>query len=175
MLFRSPGASLVDHPDRPGQKALLIRRVADRSLTSENQGAVWNFPAGLAGSLTVRVRHEKGGQGGRISLLDRWVNPGDPVVTEYSMFDLTAPGDGAASGGIRLTPGRWHEIRFEWDGLREKGADRCRVLVDGVPQKAGLPLNRASVNGISYVHLQSIAGTEDTAGFLVESVAAEAR
>ena len=41
--------------------------------------------------------------------------------------------------------------------------------------RADLPLNRTSRNGIWYVQFISTAAEEDTQGFLVESVRAEAR
>ena len=78
------------------------------------------------------------------------------------------------SGGGRLKPGSWHELAFDWQGLSQRARDGCRLLVDGKP-RAELPLNRASRNGISYVQFISAAAEEDTQGFLVESVQAEAR
>lgn len=172
---RKMGASLVEHPDRSGKRVLHVRRPKDPSVVSENQGAVWNFPAGSAGVLTVRMMFQKGGQGGRITLLDRWVNPTDLVVDEYAMYTVRVSGDGKTDSGIKLEPGRWHEMRFEWDGLLDRDKDQCRVSIDGVLQKARLPLRHASPNGISYVHFLSSAESEDNAGFLVESVATEVR
>jgi hypothetical protein len=46
------------------------------------------------------------------------------------------------------------------------------MRLDGMPSGASLPLNRTTVDGISYLHLMSTAETEDKAGFLIESVAA---
>ncbi|MCW5980444.1 MAG: exo-alpha-sialidase [Bryobacteraceae bacterium] len=177
---RRAGADLVEHPDHPGKKALRVRRLRSRrprepALVSENQGAVWNFPAGTAGALTVRVKFLDGGQGGRISLLDRWVNPTDPVVDLYAMFTVRIGGDGAVRPNERIEPGRWHELTFSWNGLAKTGEDACALSIDGVPSKVRLPLNRSSVNGIGYVHFQSTAEDEDTAGFLVESVGARVK
>lgn len=171
---RKAGATLVDHPDKPGRKAMHVRRPADPMLVTENDGAVWNFPAAAAGRFTVRLMLRPGGQGARITLLDRWVNPTDLVSDIYSMFNWTVSGDGAGAGGVRLAPGRWHELEFAWERLGTPGQDRCRISVDGKSAGA-LTLARASVNGINYVHLLSTAKSEDKAGFLVESVAARAR
>jgi hypothetical protein len=174
---RRAGADLVDHPDEPGRKALRLRRLKYPALVSENQGAAWNFPAGTAGSLQVRLKMLKGGQGGRVSLLDRWVNPTDLVSSGYAMFNFSVRGDGAVNEmpGTTLAQGSWHEVRFEWDGVADLTRDRCRVYLDGAPQRNTLQLNRASLNGISYVHFLSTAESEDTAGFLIDSVAAEVR
>jgi hypothetical protein len=171
---RKPGATLVDHPDHPGRKALHVRRLRDRALVSENQGALWNFPAGRAGALTVRLKLPKGSQGGRISLLDRWVNPTDLAGETYAMFNVPLTGSENVNGP-KLIPDRWHELKFEWNGLGGAQRDSCRVTVDGVPQGKGLSLNRRSENGISYVHFLSTALSEDTAGFLIESVSVEVR
>jgi hypothetical protein len=168
---RRLGARLEEDPDKPGAKVLRVRRPKDPSLVTENDGAVWNFPAGKAGRLTVRIRFEKGGAGGRISLLDRWVNPTDFASERYAMFNLEVAGDGAAGGGPRLTPGTWHELRFEWRGVEDPTTGRCEVLLDGRDTGVGLPLNQQSINGINYVHFMSTANSEDGAGFLIGSVA----
>lgn len=52
--------------------ALRVRRVDDRSLTNQNQGAAWNFPAGHGGSLKVKVRLEPSCAGMQLALCDRW-------------------------------------------------------------------------------------------------------
>ena len=114
---RKVGADLIEHPGQPARNVLRIRRPKDRSLVSENQGAVWNFPAGSAGTLTVKALFQKGGQGGRISLLDRWVNPTDPVVNSYAMFNFSVRGDGTGNGDTKLTPGQWHEVRVRMERL----------------------------------------------------------
>lgn len=169
---RKPGARLEDDPDKPGAKMLRVRRPSDPSLVTENDGAVWNFPAGKAGALTMQIRFEKGGQGGRISLLDRWVNPIDFASERYAMFNLKVAGDGSTADGLHLTPGTWHELRLEWKGVEDASTGHCEVLLDGKDTGVSLPLNRQSVNGINYVHFLSTANNEDDAGFLIESVAA---
>ena len=167
---RKEGASLVDVPDAPAGKALLIRRPVDRSLITENEGAVWNFPAGTAGALDLRVMLRPGCGGARISLIDRWFNPTDLVAHPFAMFNLEIAGDGRVNGKPRVEPGRWHDLRLEWHGLARPGDDTCSWSVDGVCQEDALPLNRPSVNGISYVHLINTAVAEDAQGFLVGGV-----
>lgn len=159
---RKHGAQLIDHPDKPGAKALHVRRPEDASLVTENDGAVWNFPAGAKGSLTVRIKVNPEYQGGRISLLDRWVNPTDVAAHNYAMFNWD----------IDLTPGSWHELRFTWDGLADVGSDMCSLYINGAQHPRRLPLKRSSVNGLSYVHFLSTSASPDPAGFVIESVAA---
>ena len=158
---RKQGAQLVDHPDSPAKKALRIACPSDPTLVSENQGAVWNFPAGAKGSLALRLMLPESGRGTRISLVDRWINPTDGTIERYAMFSVEATGK-------LLSPNAWHDVRFDWNGLSRKDEDTCALFIDDVPQ-APLRLLRASVNGISYVHFISTAKAEDAGGLLLES------
>ena len=99
--------------------------------------------------------------------MDRWFNPTDPVVQDYSMYVFTVPADGRLGNGVVLTPDSWHDLRFEWT---DSQSSTCKVTIDGGPTTLTLPLVRPSVNGISYVHFQSLSDEEDIQGFLVESV-----
>ena len=117
----------------------------------------------------------EGGQGGRINLLDRWVNPTDLSADTYAMYTIDVDGEGTITGNDTHLARRWHELRFEWNGLADPVRDYCRLLVDGVPQAERIALKRPSVNGINYVQLISTATREDTIGFVVESVAAEVK
>lgn len=166
---RTPGPRLIEHPDRAGggARVLHIRHPIDPRLVFDRDGAVWNFPAAVKGSFTTRIRLRPEGGGARICLLDRWLNPTDPVVESYAMYVLEVPGDGRLGEGVSLTVGRWHELGFEWDDSR---ASRCRLTVDGEATPIELPLGRPAVHGVSYVHFQALSSEEDLAGFLVESV-----
>jgi hypothetical protein len=167
---RDPGPPLVNHPDGNDRKLLHIRRLRNPTFVCDKDGAVWNFPAGTSGTLSIRTRLLPGGVGGRICLLDRWFNPTDEWVKDFAMFSLTFDGDGTTGGGPVLKPGQSYDLVFEWDGLLE---GPCRLYVDGSLSILELPLIRQSQNGISYVHIQTIARSEDTSGFLIESVSAK--
>ena len=164
---RVPGPRLIPHPDKTGAKVLQIRHPLDPDLAFDKDGAVWNFPAAVKGSFITRIRLQRDGGGGRICLVDRWFNPTDPVVQDYSMHVLTIPGDGRLGKDVSLTPGRWHELRFDWN---DSQSAVCQLTIDGTPTSLTLPLVRPSVNGISYVHLQALSDEEDLQGFLIESV-----
>jgi hypothetical protein len=178
-LNRKSGAELVRHPDSSGRRVMRLARPEDPEVISANQGATWNFPAGKAGSFATRVMPLPGCGGFCVSLLDRWFNPTDLVAPTRAMYALRVRGSGknALPGRFRaitLEPGRWSELRFEWDGLTSAARHPCRLFVNGAPAGA-LPLNRAGRNGVSYAHFISTAAEHDPHGFLVESVAAEAR
>lgn len=164
---RVPGARLIAHPDRPGAKVLQIRHPLDPNLVFDKDGAVWNFPAAVKGSFSARIMLLPGGGGGRICLVDRWFNPTDPVVQDYSMYVLTIPGDGHLGDDVAVTPGRWHDLRFDWD---DSQSSTCKMTIDGGPMTLTLPLVRPGANGVCYVHIQALAAEEDQRGFLIDSV-----
>src|ERR1035438_9789498 len=88
---------------------------------------------------------------------------------------LRFEGDIAEAVNAKRTPGKWHGIRLEWDALSDRGRNHGRTYIDGTLQPEHLALNHSSVNGISSVHLLSVAERTDDRGFLVESVSAEAK
>ena len=167
---RDPGPPLEDHPDLPGRKALHIRHLIDSALVGDRDGAVWNFPAGIKGTYTARIKLEPGGRGGRICLIDRWFNPTDTLARRYAMYSLTFEGEGQIGGEPALQPGKWQELSFRWEDSRSTA---CRLYIDGQPFSRPLELARPSENGICYVHFQSTAEEEDRAGFLIEAVRAQ--
>ncbi|MCK4998312.1 MAG: exo-alpha-sialidase [Anaerohalosphaera sp.] len=172
---RKDGAKLIDHPNKSGSKTLRITRPSDPSLQCENDGATWNFPAGSKGQFTTKILLPINSKGARISLIDRWFNPTDVTTHMFSMYDLNIAPDGSCGNGINIEPGKWHELKFIWNGLTNKYNNVCDLYIDGSLQKAKLPLNNASINGISYVHFISTAQSEDNNGLLVESVIAEVK
>ncbi len=152
---RVQGPELIAHPDKPGAKVLHVRRPDER----DSDGAVWNFPAGRRGKLTLRLRLEKNFAGGQISFTDRMFEPSDDNGEKLAAFTLKL--DGVAP----LETGRWHEVEFEWDTTRST----CAVRVDGM-QVQTLKAARSAQDGVSYLRLRSTASAVDKAGFLVESV-----
>jgi hypothetical protein len=155
---RVAGAQLVDHPDKPGAKALHIRRPDDR----DADGASWNFPAGSSGTLTVRLRIEKSFGGAQISLADRFFDPCDDQGEEKATFALTIDRDGRIAGDVALETGKWHTLGLEWNVDR-----RCAVTLDG-KRVAELAARGPLTSGVSYLRLRSLAADVDQAGFYVD-------
>jgi hypothetical protein len=153
---RVQGPQLIAHPDRPGARVLHIRRPDER----DADGAVWNFPAGHAGTLTLRLRVEKDFGGGQISLTDRFFDSCDDAGEKQAAF--------AYPIGTNLQASQWHTLELSWDQTQ------CAVTLDGQP--AGTLASRAPApDGLSYLRLRSTATAVDNAGFLVESVKVEIR
>lgn len=165
-LNRRPGAALVPHPGGEMREVLQIARHPDERLIEEREGAVWNFPSGMLGVVKLRICLPVGSFGTQIALLDRWFNPVDPVVASFSQFVLRIGPDGKINEHSALTAGVWHWLAIRWD-LTGKSESFFSVD-DGTAHS--LALGFATRNGISYLHLQSLADEKDAAGLYVEKV-----
>jgi hypothetical protein len=161
---RRPGACLVDHPSRSGAKCLHVRRADDKP----PDGAVWNFPAGQRGRLTLSLMINEGFAGASIALADRFIQPTDDAGEKTALFSLPIAPDGGLPGGRRLEMGRWHSVELAWD----LQCSRCRVLIEG-HEAAALAQSNAHSAGVSYLRLRSTADSVDPAGFLIERVHVE--
>jgi hypothetical protein len=161
---RVQGPVLVDHPDKAGAKALHVRRPDDKA----GDGAVWNFPMGRKGDLTMRLLVREGFGGAVLSLMDRFFNPTDPNGDIEAVFSLPIRTDGHLSIRASLEPGTWHTLRFQWDVHERMGV----VSIDGAPSVYVQPTYR-KVRGVNYLRVRSIAETVDPAGLLIERVSVD--
>lgn len=162
---RVTGPELVDHPSRPGAKVLHIRRPDEK----DPDGAAWNFPNGMSGTLTVRIFLKPGFKGGNVALADRYFNPSDTHGERLAVFSLPIAADGRLGhDGPLLSVGQWHTLQLAWN-IHDR---QCRVINDGA-QALLLDQQNETLNGVSYLRLRSMATTPDTAGYLVESVAVD--
>ena len=168
---RRPGAQLVPDPDGEPREVLQVACHPDVRLVHERQGAVWNFPAGMAGRVKVALRLPAGGQGIRVCLLDRWINPVDEFVAEYAQYVVAFDGEGRArSPEAGLPCATCTTLELTWT---DAGRAAATLRVGGEGQPVRLPLGLPSRNGICYLHLQSLAGGPDPVGALIYRVAAE--
>ena len=167
---RMAGAQRIAHPTRDGAWALHVRRPDEKV----GDGAAWNFPAGTQGRVTLRIMLKEGFGGGLVTLTDRFYYPQDTDRAKVA-FALSLPPDGRIGETGKLEPGKWHTLELAWkvEHAPPRGAwpGTCAVSIDG-QEVATLPqLNRAKA-GPSYLRLHSTAPSVDTAGFLIERVAA---
>ncbi|MEI8244505.1 MAG: sialidase family protein [Lentisphaerota bacterium] len=174
---RRPGAGLVPDPDGRSREpdgqpseVLQIARHPDIRLLHEKEGAVWNFPAGKSGELRMRVRLPRGSQGAQICLVDRWFNPGDPVVKHFAQYAVDIRIIGRAGRDCIAGEEVWRDIRISWSDSNRLDAN---LGVDNNVATLTLKLIRPSINGISYVHIQSLADTTDSAGILLGEIQAD--
>ncbi|MBI4559611.1 MAG: exo-alpha-sialidase [Candidatus Hydrogenedentes bacterium] len=161
---RVQGPVLIDHPEKPGAKALHIRRADDKA----GDGAVWNFPLGMKGSLRIHLMIRSGFGGAAISLLDRFFDPTDPAGETEAALTLLIRPDGHISLAKVLEPDAWHTLRLQWDLPNHTGV----VFVDDTSTVYLKPAYRNPL-GINYLRVRSIADTIDSAGLLVDSVQVE--
>lgn len=159
--FGTRGVEIVPNPQHSSAQVLSLRKPQE----DWPAGAVWNFPAGGKGSLSMRLLIQPGFRGASIGLTDHFSVPFDPQDGIYNLFHFNIGPNGELANGNRLDPGRWHQLKFDWDTSR----NQCRVVVEG-RQIEVLPLTRMTRWGVSYLRLRSTAKSTDAAGLLVESV-----
>ncbi len=161
---RVAGPQLVEHPSRKELKVLHVRRPDEK----DGDGAVWNFPNGRSGKLTIRIMLNKDFKGGSIALTDRFFNPSDSHGERLAMFCLSISDKGQLGQGPSISFGQWHTLDFVWN-LNNKISN---VLADG---KLVLTIKQRNetLNGLNYLRLRSTASVKDTAGYFIESVAVD--
>jgi hypothetical protein len=151
---RTQGAKLVVHPDKPAARVLRICKADNETPDC----AIWNFPAGVKGTLTLRLRLSDTFAGATISLADRFYDPDDERGLSQAVFTLPIQ-------RTMLAIGAWHKLELSWD--LDQG--KCHFKLNDQPS-GDMPLTSATRNGISYLRLSSTAKQLDTAGMLIESV-----
>jgi hypothetical protein len=77
-------------------------------------GAVWNFPMGTAGTVTLEAQ----GEGTGLTLAHRFYDPDDNRGETEALFCLPLP---------RLPPG-WHELKLTWDAANPRAPREVSYL-----------------------------------------------
>ncbi len=162
---RLAGARLVPDPNGKPREVLHIARYPDPRLVFEPQGAVWNFPAGVRGEISLDLWLPKGGEGVRICLTDRWFNPVDPVIAHFAQVVAEVDGIGRIGNIPALQPDGWQALAFRWDSQAKTAAWRV-----GEGDWQPLPFAHSTQDGLSYLHLQSRAINSDPAGVMLGGV-----
>ncbi|WP_135555912.1 sialidase family protein [Paenibacillus cymbidii] len=154
---RVSGALLAPDPDATYGEALQLCRVRDPRLLSETQGVVWNFPAAKKGELSVEIR--VAGSGVRLSLTDHWYNPGDVTTRELSHYSFSLTRE-------ILPEDEWCTVRVRYD-LTDSAFAQV-YLADKLLFK--VPLRFEAPYGLCYVHIQSLAESEDPKGTYIRTL-----
>lgn len=153
---RTNGALLVPDPEATHGEVLQLARIRDPRLFSEVQGAVWNFPAAHNGELSIELR--VAGSGVRLSLTDHWFNPIDVTVRDLAHYSFALAGD-------VLPRDTWCKVRIKYAA----NAGYAQVYLGDIPlfkvqQRFAAPC------GLSYLHIQSLAETEDPHGTYIRAI-----
>ena len=167
ITMRTAGPKLVPHPDKPGRKVMALPKPKPDTAA----GASLNFPFGVKGKLTMKVRIQPGFQGARICLTDHFTWPsyaedgrfGIHVWANGEVVEPLPEGE-SASTGTKLLPNKWHTFQFAWDCSKHV----CELAIDS---KQVTKLEQFSAApGVCYLRLWSSAEKTDKTGLLVESV-----
>lgn len=167
---RKPGALVVRHPDKPGKNVMHLKADYDSSLLTQNSGAVFNFPAGINGDLTIRVKFNKGFEGMTLSLHDRWFNPTDSTARIFAMHSLEIPSDLSLGKNRNLKTNDWYDFKLKWTKSDDQKSGYCNVYIDGEKQDIRIPLNSETINGISYLHIYLSLKDISNNGVFIESI-----
>ncbi len=167
---RKPGAFLVRHPDKPGKNVMHLKADYDTTLLAQNSGAVFNFPAGIKGELTIRVKFNKGFEGMTLSLHDRWFNPTDSTARIFAMFSLDIPANLSPGNDRDLNTRDWYDLKLKWTDSDNLRSGYCNVYIDGEKQDIRIPQNCETVNGISYIHIYLPIKNKSNTGVFIESI-----
>ncbi len=162
-IFGTRGVELGPKASGTGQ-LMMIRKTH----VEWPAAAVWNFPSGGKGRLRLKFLIKNGFKGASIGITDHFSTPFDEEDQFYNLFNFEIGSGGRLPQGGTLDPDRWYDLWFAWDVAKRE----CRVSLDS-RQIALLPLSRSS-EGACYLRLRSTAQETDRAGFLVESVEADA-
>jgi hypothetical protein len=157
---RAVGCQVVENPQEPSQKSVLLRKPDELPPDS----LVWNFPNGWSGSLSTRIWIQQGCLGGSIALNDRMLDPSNDDGERLAIHRI-AFGDDARIGSVPLENNRWYDVRIKWD-LSQSYAEL--FIDDRLVEK--IPLLNPTLNGISYVRFRSNTNAIDPSGFLIDNI-----
>lgn len=158
--WHSFGTRGVEFVEEGGARVLSIRR-PDLQWPA---AAVWNFPAGAGGRLSMRLTVREGCEGLRIGLTDHFSVPFDLEDHLYNVVNVEVDAQGRLLGETAVEPGVWHDLALDWSGETRA----CTVSLDG-EIVASAPMLRPT-SGICYLRLRATASGTDPAGFAVGAV-----
>ncbi len=166
------GVSAVADPD--GGANAVLKMVKPRAEIAS--AACLNFPFGRKGTITLTLRIEPGFQGAHLTLSDHYDLPGLPrdacfpvQINAKGRFLLNGSGGTWLSAPGELAPGRWHQLKLNWDCAGHEAL----MELDGI--EIGRLHQYVCTDGVCYLRLRSTAATTDEAGMYIRSVQVTAR
>lgn len=157
---RMLGPELIADANAKGGKWLHVRKAKSEAF---GDGAVWNFPMGRKGELSMRVKIPEGSNGTAISLSDHHRHPNDPDGEQTAMFTIDSREFGNA---------QWQIATMKWDLDNKK----CGLYINEKFHSEMAMFNNTQ-SGISYLRFRSLAreGTTDLNGIWIDWVKADVR
>ena len=172
---RKPGALVEGHPDKPGKNVMHLKAEYDSTLLAQNSGAVFNFPAGKSGEITIRVKFNKGFEGMTISLHDRWFNPTDSTARIFAMHNFDIPATMSLGKNNNLNSNDWYDFKLKWTNAEDPESGYCNLYIKGIKENIRIPQNFETKNGISYIHFYLPLKSICNSGVLIESINAKVK
>lgn len=128
----------------------------DERLFNGISGMCWNFPICKSGRIEIKAYRQTAGL--RVSLTDVWINPSDETVKDYAKFTFDAD-DGV------LPTKKWVTLSLDFNTDKRL----LTYSVDG--EKLGeVSLQNNVVDGVCYLHLQTLARTRDFKGTCIREL-----
>ena len=128
--------------------------------------AVWNFPEGSVGEVTLNLRFEPGFHSLNIGLTDAYSTPFDDADQFYNVFNLPVALGSRLLAGPALQADRVYKLKLAWN----TNSGSCRVFLDGRP--VGTLKQLRSTTGLDYLRLRATSSQPDSGGLDLLSVAA---
>lgn len=148
---RTNGALLIPDPSGNFKEVLQICRVEDERLVYKKQGVVWNFPASKKGRVEIELSVISSGVS--VSLTDHWYNPVDETVAEEAHINIKV------------------EDKCDWTTLAvEYDTEFGMADVFVGDKKYSVRIRENAPNGLSYIHIQTLAETQDLEGTLIKTL-----
>lgn len=150
----------------PGQRVLHLNNPTPSA--QDGDGAVWNFPMGVEGRITIRMMLTDDTKVADIQLTDRFLDPTDDTSMDVAIFNLRFNDRGEIVGQEQhsITKNIWHDVAIDWD----LSASTATILVDDVVITT-IPMLFATQTGVSYLRLRSpFVSALDPAGWYIDRV-----
>jgi hypothetical protein len=156
---RIMGPELLPDPEAKGGNILHVRKASSRF---PGDGAVWNFPMGRVGELTMRVKVPEGSAGTAIALTDHHRHPNDPDGENTAMFSID-------SRELAISP-QWQIVTLKW----YLDHNKCDLYVNK-QFHSKITMKNSTQTGLSYLRFRSLAqeGETDQDGIWIDWVKAE--
>lgn len=162
-VFGCKGVELKKHPRKQEAQVLSIAKIDNEWPAA----AVWNFPSGARGRLSIKLCLQEKFGGAHLMLTDHFSVPFDPEDALYALYNVGMSPEGKLADEKQLSPGQWYTVQLEWDC----GTRICEVSADG-KSIAIVPLRRES-EGACYLRVKSTAEEAGEGSLLIESVMVE--
>lgn len=159
---RLPGTIMTVDPEDSTRSVVQLARFHRPELCNERAGLVWNFPVSAKGKITIGLNIVQSGI--QIGLSDHWQNPSAPDIKIAAASSFVLQKEDLPHGG-------WNTVTLSYDTEKSRTVE---VIDETGRVLFAVPITLPVLNGMSYLHLQSLATEVDLQGTLICSLEKEA-